>query len=126
MIACLNHKKRERQRKERNEDTRCLFVFNVCYRVLFNFVFFSVLGADGVFTGKWHADAVCGRPNVCDDGMACHRGEGKEIINGCTNGSKEIPIRQQLREHGVSVVGNNNVLTMFVQQYFELITMKQG
>ena len=57
---------------------------------MFNFVVFSVLGADEVLTGKWHDDAVCGRLKVSDNGVTCHRGEGKAIINGCTDGSREI------------------------------------
>ena len=69
-------------------------VFNVCFRVVFNFVLFSVLGADKVFAGQRHADAIHGRLKVSDDGATCHRGEGETIINGCVDGSRELPLRQ--------------------------------
>ena len=72
---------------------QCLFVFNVYFRVVFNFVLFYVLGADEVFAEQRHADAVYGRPNVNDDDTTCHRGEGKAIINVHTYGSRKIPLR---------------------------------
>ena len=89
-------------------------MFNVYFIVVFNFVLFSVLGVDELFTGKRCADAVYGIPRVNDDGTTCHRGEGKAIINGCIDGSRELPLRQQLNEDGVYITGNNNVFTMFV------------
>ena len=92
MVACLNNKKGEMQRKGRNNDMQCLFTFNICSLVAFNFVLFSVLGADAVFKGKRCADDVRGMPKVCDDGTTCHRGEGKAIINGCTGRSRELPL----------------------------------
>ena len=89
-------------------------MFIVCFIVVFNFVLFSVLGADEVFTGQRYADAVCGRPKVCDDGAACHQGEGKAIVNSCTDGSKKLPLREQLHKDRASIVGNNNTFTLFM------------
>ena len=95
MVACLNYNKEEIQMKGRNTDVRCLFVFNVYFLVVFNFVLFSVLGADEFFAGKRYADAVMGGGlKVRDDGTSCHRGEGKAIINGCTDGPRELPLQQ--------------------------------
>ena len=68
-------------------------MFNVCLLVVFNFALFSVLGADRVFAGQRCADAVYGRPKVHGDGVGYHRGEGEAIINVCTDGSRELPIR---------------------------------
>ena len=73
---------------------RCLFVFNVYFYVVFNFILFSILGADEVFTGKRYADTVYGRSEVDDDGTTSHRGEGKAIINDCTDRSRELPLRK--------------------------------
>ena len=93
MVARLDYNKGEIQRKGRNKDMWYLFVFNVYFLVVFNFCIISVLGADKFFTGKLHADDVYGRPKVNDEATTCHRGEGKAIINGCTDGSRELPLR---------------------------------
>ena len=86
-------KKIEFQRKGRNKDIRSLLMFNVYFLIVFNFVLFSILGTDEVFVGQRYADAVYRRPKVNDDGPSCHRGEGKSIINDCTDGSSELPLR---------------------------------
>ena len=62
--------------------------------VVFNFVVFYVLGADEVLTGQWCVGSIYGRLKVSDDGTTCHRGEGKAIINGCTDGSREISLQK--------------------------------
>ena len=79
--------------KEQEEIMTCNAFLYSCFLVVFNFVLFSVVGADEVFTGQLHADDVCGRPKVHDDGTFCHRDKGKAIINGCTDGSIELPLR---------------------------------
>ena len=55
------------------------------FRIVFKFVEFSVLCTGEVLTGKRCAGAVHGRLKVIDEGTVCHRGEGKAIINGCTD-----------------------------------------
>ena len=85
----------KRNTKERkHKDIRYLFVFKVYFRVVFNLVLFSVLGADEVFTGQRHADAVYERSEVGDDGTTSYRGEGKAITIGCTDRSRELTLRK--------------------------------
>ena len=86
-------------------------MFNVCFVFEFNFNYFFGLGADEVFTGQRYADAIYGRPKVDDDGTACHRGEGKAIINGCTDWSKEISLQNRcIKILFLIVIRNNNML----------------
>ena len=84
-----------RNTKERKKQRHMMLIrverlFSCCVYI----VLFSVLGADEVFTGQQCADAIHGRSKVSHDGATCHRGEGKSIIDGCTDGSRELPLRQ--------------------------------
>ena len=54
-----------------------------------NFVVFFVLSSGEFLLGKRHTGAVYGRSKVHDDGVVGHCGEGKDIINGCTDGFKK-------------------------------------
>ena len=65
---------------------------NVYLLLVFNFVLFSVLGAEEFCTGNRYADAVYERPKMNDNGTTCHQAEGKAIINGCTDGSRELSL----------------------------------
>ena len=48
---------------------------------------------------------------MIDDGSIFHRGEGKSIINGCTDGSKERSLHEEMHQYGVfEGVRNINVI----------------
>ena len=60
----------------------------IFFVLLANVMNFRLTTVD-VLTGQRHANAICGRFEVHDDGVSVHRGEGKAIINGCTDREKK-------------------------------------
>ena len=46
---------------------------------------------------------------MIDDGTACHRGEGKDLINDYTDGQIEMSLQQRIQD-GVSIIRNNDEL----------------
>ena len=88
---------------------------DVCFRIVFKFVEFSVLFADEVFMGKRYSGAVYGILKVGDDGSIGHRGQVTAIINGCTDELKERLLHEEMHQYGVfESIKNNNASSLMI------------
>ena len=99
---CLNHKNRKKDSKdeikiheivtiEKRKIGSASLVLG-CLQILallMKFVAFSVLLAGEVSSGQRCAGDVYGSSKVYDDGVVCHRGGGKAIVNSCMDRVKK-------------------------------------